>query len=807
MRLHRLHLRNFRQHEDTDLAFGLGVTGIIGPNGVGKSTLLEALAWALYGTSAARGTRDSIRRRGAPARSRVEVVAEFGVGAHEYRVTRSLHGAELYQDGAREPIANSLGAVSERVTRLLGMSREEFFNTYFTGQKELAILSATPPADRARFLSRVMGYERLRRAQDFLREERAGLRARLEVISSTIPDAAQLDAEERNGVERLAQAESRLAAAVAALAQAEEAQTLARPRWEEMQALQEQVRALESDLRVAEHQVSDARTKCSTLDLELAEAITARARYEELRPRLEALPPLRTELQEHEHRATAFHARNAQRAELEMLRAQLGKLEGRLAALPAMTALPEARETLAVRRSEAAAATERAARLRSDWISDKSEAVTRRQQLLDHYNDIRDQRQRLQEAGPDGACPTCNRPLGREYADVLEVLDRQIGEVTTNGRYFAQRVEQLSREPAELVTAETERARLETEVARLQTDLGRLERTAQDREATGREREGVAARIAALMAEPGEEEIVYDAESHAVVKGRIAELEPVVLQAERLQAASERAERLTTAMTEAEARLSTHEAEEKKLRQRLESLGWSPEVYAAARDNAVAATRDHREAELAETRAEGERQAAAAVVAQVQERRVEREVRLRERERVAVDLLLNQELDRTLTDLRADLNATLRPDLSDIASTFLRDLTGGRYTDLELSEDYVATIIDDGVPLEVISGGEEDLASLALRLAISQMIAERAGQPLSLLVLDEVFGSLDEDRRGAVLELLRSLADRFPQVILITHIEGVREGVDRVIRIAHDVSRGVSTARDEPIGGVDHAAA
>ena len=63
------------------------------------------------------------------------------------------------------------------------------------------------------------------------------------------------------------------------------------------------------------------------------------------------------------------------------------------------------------------------------------------------------------------------------------------------------------------------------------------------------------------------------------------------------------------------------------------------------------------------------------------------------------------------------------------------------------------------------------------------MIAERAGQPLSLLVLDEIFGSLDEDRRTAVVDLLRSLADRFPQVILITHVDSVREGFDRVVRV------------------------
>ena len=61
-------------------------------------------------------------------------------------------------------------------------------------------------------------------------------------------------------------------------------------------------------------------------------------------------------------------------------------------------------------------------------------------------------------------------------------------------------------------------------------------------------------------------------------------------------------------------------------------------------------------------------------------------------------------------------------------------------------------------------------------------------------------------RLAAVLELLRSLADRFPQVILITHIDSVRDGFDRIIRVSFDVRRGVAQARDEPVGGSDVAA-
>ena len=109
------------------------------------------------------------------------------------------------------------------------------------------------------------------------------------------------------------------------------------------------------------------------------------------------------------------------------------------------------------------------------------------------------------------------------------------------------------------------------------------------------------------------------------------------------------------------------------------------------------------------------------------------------------------------------------------------------------AEDFV--VLEDGEPQPVVSGGEEDLGNLVLRLAVSQMIAERAGQPLTLLVLDEIFGSLDETHRLNVLSLLRGLETRFPQVVLITHIESVREAVDRVLRVRYDEASGAAVTR------------
>ena len=139
----------------------------------------------------------------------------------------------------------------------------------------------------------------------------------------------------------------------------------------------------------------------------------------------------------------------------------------------------------------------------------------------------------------------------------------------------------------------------------------------------------------------------------------------------------------------------------------------------------------------------------------------------------------------------------MRPEISELASRYIRDLTDGRYSDIELDESYNVIVLEDAIPKPVISGGEEDLANLVLRLAISEMIAERAGQPFSLLILDEVFGSLDETRRNNVVDLLRRLQDRFEQVILITHIESVRECVDRVITVQYDAESGTSHVESE----------
>jgi exonuclease SbcC len=801
VRLHRLKLQNFRQHADAEIRFGQGITAIIGPNGSGKTTLLEAIAWALYGMAAARGSRESLRWNRAPARASVRVEVEFTLGGHDYRVARALNFAELYQDALATPLVSGHQEVTARVQRLLGMTREEFFNTYFTGQKELAVMAQMGAADRARFLSRVLGYEKLREAQDLLRERRAALRAERVGLEHGLGDERELDAERRASLERVeaasravAEAEERRAAAVVLLGEAG-------PAWTRMAELRESVLALDGERRLAEQHVEEARREFQRLDRELAEALDARTRLRGVEPALARGAALRADLERLDREASAAGQRRAllgQRRELEL---QIARARTRLAERAGAEAERRAAEAAVQAAQEALRAAEvEEERVRTAWVRDRQDAETKRQALLDQYQDLQSHRARITSAGPEGACPTCLRPLGSEYQSVLHTLTRQLEEIEINGKFFRQRIKQLAAEPPELREVQARKAHLAREFE------AAVQRAARAGE-LDRERVELVTELARLEARAAEIERdvavlpeTYDVERHERIRAALRELEPVQEQAAALRVKAERAEVLVPEAEQADHRLTEREARLRALVETIAAAGFSEEAYARARER-------YHEAEAAVQQAErdllmvaGDRKAAEAALESVERRRRERAARTERLEALKGEVRLHDELDKGLHDLRTELNLRMRPELSEVASVLLADLTDGRYAELDLDEDYRILVVEDGRAKPVISGGEEDIANLVLRLAISQLVADRAGQPLSLLVLDEVFGSLDDSRRDQVLDLLRRLADRFPQVVLITHIESIREGVDRVLRVTFDPSRGYAEVAEEEGG-------
>ncbi len=804
MRLVSLKLRNFRQHARTDIVFRPGLTGIIGPNGAGKSTILEAIAWAVYGAAAARGTNDTIRFARAGQGARVEVELQFELGGHEYRVVRTLSKAEVFLDGGVAPVAATLGGATAYLQGRLGMSREEFFNTYFTGQKELAFLATMGPADRGRFLSQVLGYERLRRAQELARLRRNELRTEIKALRAALGDRGEIVAARQAAERRVAEA---LEAHRAAEREAEDARAglkLVAPRWAAAQAARERFRELTHAADAALRDRDAARRDAARAEGELASVAGAEKDLAPLREQLAVLPAL-TE----EGTRLADLARHAERR--KSLAAQIADAEGetertvaRLAKLDTAPGLERKYaaelEQLRARRAEAEGELEES---KTTWLRDRQDAETKLQTYRDRGVELKEQIRQIEELGPEGTCPTCGRPVGADYERLLDELQDQWVTIVQDGKWWSSRFDQLKGKPEEIAALESLTQDLSRQLEDRTQKHTRCQAALQEREGLQKERVQREARHAELVAELAATPAGYDAERHREVETRMRELRDVEKRAARLEETARRRADWERDRADATARETAAETRARETSVERDALGFSEEAFAAARAEHATADGRARAADLRAATLRGDVKTAEQALQAAQHAEAQYEERARQVEAQETDLRYHEELDAAYTDLRQELNDQVRPELSEIASAFLAQLTDGRYTAMEIDEGYNIMVLDEGEEKPVISGGEEDVANLVLRLSLSQMIAERAGHPLSLLILDEVFGSLDVARRDNVVQLLHALESRFEQVILITHIDGIRESLDQVLRVDFDERAATSIVREENIDGTE----
>jgi len=147
------------------------------------------------------------------------------------------------------------------------------------------------------------------------------------------------------------------------------------------------------------------------------------------------------------------------------------------------------------------------------------------------------------------------------------------------------------------------------------------------------------------------------------------------------------------------------------------------------------------------------------------------------------------------------------PQLAEHTGELLRAVTEGKYDRVEFDENYGLRIFDEdeSFPIESFSGGERDVAALCARLALSRLVGGQSGHPPEFLVLDEVFGSLDRERRTQLLEMLGTLAastDAFRQLFIISHVDDVRASAvfNQVWRI-QETESGASRVEDITAGG------
>jgi DNA repair protein SbcC/Rad50 len=801
MRLNAIQLTNFRQHVNTRMEFESGLTGIIGPNGAGKSTILEAISWALYGSLALRTDKEGVRTIRAAGRAPVKVELDFDLAGHRYRVERGLTSAELFLDGGVEPVANSVTGVTDFLRRRLRMTRQEFFNTYFTGQKDLSVMNAMGPTERKHFLSRVLGYDRLRAAQEMARERRRLVTAQLNGLRSAMPDPESVGRMLVQAKERLATATARAGETAARTQAGRLVVSELEPRWTMMQQTRDASQRATAELRVLENEAANLARDLDRLGRETAEIGAARGELEKLAEQLRPLAALAEQLQSMEALYRAEGRRQTLLDTDRVLTEELARLHERLDRVQTAPAMEEeVTVELEGKRKELRAVEGTLEATRTEWVRDRQEAETKIQALRQQYAELKQQRETLVNLGEDGTCPTCSRPLGDHYRNVLDLLDSQMETVQVDGNYYRQRITQLEEMPEAVKELDDQRRRVFEETGKLERRLAKVQLAAQELAQLRTDISEKEQRHATLQQDLATVPSGYDPEAHNRLLDERARLQPLDAQATKLSALIDRDEPVRRSQGEAVARLDDVRARITALQAELGTFAYSEAAFEELRRGHERAMAEFRAAELTSVQADGE--VAAAVQDDERARTAQREL---DAQRAKADALtaerrLHDELDDAFEDLRFRLNEQLRPEISGLASTLITELTDGRYTELELDDDYAICVLEDGIRKPAISGGEEDVANLVLRLAISQMIADRAGQPFSLLVLDEVFGSLDDTRRQNVVELLRRLHDRFEQVIVITHIESVREGLDRVLAVRYDEEAGESRVRLERPG-------
>lgn len=798
MLLKRLLLENFRQFRHANIPFHRGVTAIVGPNGAGKTTLIEAIGFALYGEQ--RGAKSTIKPIHGQA-GRPRVTLWFELSGRDYRISRDLTTASFVDEADDRVIAESLTEVTREVERRLRLTHEQFVNSFCTEQKGLPFLQFRDRQRKIDELARMLGYDSLKaaaRIADRRATEARGRREGAKLAAERLPAARmELEAADRelqSAKETRDAADSAYKQRLAALKELE-------PRWKaatEVQKIFHQIAGLEDQKRLLEQSAAERETEVQEAERRLAErqALSGSAqRYETLVQERDALQLLKD----------AAEAQARLVTEIEHLERQAAEIERRIAEIGVVDVEATQKELEVCKRAASEAEADAEAQ-RKGWTERKAAAQQRIATLQERKSGLERELRQLESAVKDGVCTTCGQPLpgGRlpAQAEKEEALAAVSGELAAAERELSE----AEPEPEELKVAMKAVERARERVARASEALAAMNERAS---VLQKEQDSLNV-VKTALSEKREalgEPVAFDANAWARVTSELASLEEDYRRYLATAHAEEQHATAARRLEEARSKVASVSAEIERHVSAVRESGLNEE-------SASQIVQDYERLKSEVQVAAANLEAASQRVADMEQRLATAkqnleaiEEAMREERVAAAEELLNKTLSKALEALSRELTERIRPDLAKVASEYLAALSRGRYTEIELSAEFEPTLIDhfgaEAGKKQVISGGEQDIVMLSLRLGLSHLIRAQTGQPFELLILDEVFGSLDEDRRQAVMEQLRELGHMFEQVLVISHVEGINEAADRVTEVYFDQSQRCSFVRGHDIAEAD----
>ena len=834
-----LRLRNFLCYgEDVEpLDFtGLHLACLSGENGHGKSALLDAITWALWGK--ARAGTDELIRIGA---TEMEVDFAFVLEGQRYRVVRKRDRRSRGQstlelqaeiDGVAHPMTEpNLRATQARIIELLHLDYDTFINSAFLLQGRADEFTTRTPMDRKQILADILGlsiydeYETRAKEQARLQDaEVRALTAQIEQWDRELDQRPTYEkelvlAEERAGVaaERVHLLDSQAQALRRELQDLQGKSAQIADLQSRIARLQNDWTRLDKQLVARQAQVADCETVLRDRDrIECGHAalLDARRRQEQLDLQLQSTlqlsqrkAELERALESERQKCLLEQRRLADRAaELERKAGDGARHAGEL------RSLDESLRHLLETQGHREAAREQLAQIGEQTATFRA----RQEQLTSNATVLDEKRALLSTSTTEARCPLCGVGLSEhDQHRLLSDMEQQRAELRRAGQILHEELAVLSaraqalradmasadKQLANLPALQSRRAKLEASLEEAQgaeTALAALKPQLNEA-ATRLERADFGHEVRARLTEAEQEwlRVGYDATAHQANRDELARLASFESDKARLVAAEANLRREREHAAEL-AQLSERTREDLTAAQgQAVALGDCLQHYDACRDELSGAERELRQAQEEATRAGRVLGAARQKLDACRVIEAARQTKVAARTAALSEKMLFEELRVAFgkRGLQAMIIENVLPEIEDEANAILFRMTDGPMrikldTQRETRDQNVVETLDISVSdewgtraYELFSGGEAFRINFALRVALSKLLSRRAGASLQTLVIDEGFGTQDAQGRERLIEAINSIQNDFEKVLVITHIEELKEAFPTHIEV------------------------
>lgn len=749
--INSVYIKNFRTHKERTDTFPEGaITHITGGNGAGKSSIVNAIPWALFGTRPTGVTKNiDLRRENTDKLEPTVVALTYTVDGEKYVATRTMNHKgnvqvtleHIDKNGAPRHVAGTAVKDGNReIMRSLGMSEDIFKATILFRQKETDHFINSRPDDRRKIIEELTGIT----ANSYALEE-CGVQRRAikrEVDNKTV---------DRAGIEAHKQAVAELAEREANLAKTLENQ---REKYRELITQKKAQALVVADARRNYMEYTNTKTKLENREERLAETKAELERTREAAKELEnRITNNKGEAYDYtlveamyQEKFNTLQAANTRKTQLEETKAAL---QAQIIEAETVTNSSEYKNITEAKKAHKALDQE---------IKDARAKVS---DLTARLNLIRNSLLPETEAGYDqianldGTCPTCQQVIQNKER-VLKPLQETIINLT-------QEVADKQEEHARLTESLTKNEITITVIATVIDAYTRLKTSK-----------------AALKETEAELKKAVKKVEHAEVEHTTAlnifndvkKIEDLARELERLNSAIERG-------VETIARLNTEIA---SLKQRLNSI---PKVTERA-----LASAEEKQAELdkklEKNTTDGTATNTTYTAVATQHATLKTQLTQELKDAKAYESLLkeqesNLQAQATLEEFRRDVTAATIPQLSQFASELITGFTNGTILTITITEDFnVQANFGTGETREVslLSGGELSAVSLAIGLAMAKVF----GGSTSTLILDEAFTAYDPRNMDATIKTIRSVMDA-QQIIIIAHNDAVDAVADYQIEL------------------------